>query len=83
MVVSMLAGCASSTGNGEKPTIMLSDTKKTMPAEAETPCNAPVKLPDRRIDAKETTTFWDADRDSLELCELRRAAAVATIMGTP
>ncbi|CDZ32198.1 Hypothetical protein NGAL_HAMBI1145_09690 [Neorhizobium galegae bv. officinalis] len=62
---------------------MLAESKKTIPPEAETPCAAPVVIPDRKISAGETTSLWGADRSALRVCEFRRQAAVSTIRGTP
>lgn len=62
---------------------MLTDAKKTVPAEAEKPCADPTTLPDRAISAAEATTLWGADRSALRVCEQRRAAAVKAIGGAP
>lgn len=62
---------------------MLKTSNKTLPTEAGKPCDPPVALPDRRINAEETTDYWDADRAALELCEQKRAAAVRSIGGAP
>ncbi len=60
---------------------MLKTFNKTLPIESEKPCDPPVALPDRRINARETTDYWDVDRAALELCEQKRAAAVQSARG--
>jgi hypothetical protein len=46
-------------------------------AVAKVPCAVPVTIPSRRLTDKETGELWGTDRQSLRICEYRRAAGVA------
>lgn len=66
--------CACSTVN--EPMLHTIVVTPEISAEAQTPCAAPVTLPDRDLTEAEATPLWGADRRALRVCETRRAAAV-------
>ncbi|MCF1492483.1 hypothetical protein FS834_08085 [Agrobacterium vitis] len=53
--------------------------EREVPAASKVACDAPVLLPDRRLNEQEATSFWGKDRTALRTCETRRAAAVAGV----
>lgn len=55
--------------------------RPVVPVEAMKNCSPPSVVPDRRLSEAETFQGWNRDRVALQVCELRRAAAVAANRG--
>lgn len=72
-----LASCASVPVDPPAPTIQLVEAPRVIPEAAKRPCPAPVVIPDADLSAQAVTSLWAQDRNSLIVCEGRRAAAVA------
>ncbi|AJY46493.1 hypothetical protein TM49_13690 [Martelella endophytica] len=54
--------------------------KPELPAEARRPCAKPSTLPAKGgLSQAEVVSLWGADRSALNVCETRRAAAVAAV----
>lgn len=78
-----VAVCGCSTSPADGPTVLVQQTRPTVPASARQPCAAPVPLPDRDLTESETARAWGADRAELRNCEGRRRAAVDAIEPQP
>lgn len=66
-----------------EPTVKLKLMRPALPTIARMRCSDPVILPDRAINAAETTSLWGRDRAALRACEAGRAAAVAAVDHAP
>lgn len=78
-----VAVCGCSTRPADSPTVLLQQTRPTVPASAKQECAQPVPLPDRDLTESETARAWGIDRAELRNCEGRRRAAVDAIEPRP
>lgn len=80
-LVALAATASGCSTNAESPPVVKTVyVEREVPAAAKVQCAPPVPLPDRRLNERETQTYWGKDRTALRTCEARRAAAVSGVI---
>lgn len=64
-VAFLLASCGASTRSGEPPKLAVIDQRLL------TPCDGPVRLPDRDLGNEDVARHWGKDRHNLVACRER------------